>query len=404
MMSMLSNSLLAVIVNWSDITETFNPTSTTNDDVITKSLDVMWRYALDGSMYKLTAGLGMFAAVVGVGFWSVKFYKALNESTLLPAVNEIIYPLLIVLLLANGGANIRNLTYGARGAINSINTSVYRVVDLDINYQTAFKVLARSNGDRYMMNYLYNACEANIDVAKHRTCLAGAQSFMNSRLTGRFSALNTSSTKAEMAAAVQEFDRYDQSVAIQKATEAQQRSNKGEVTTTVSDSVADPNKPQDIFKATRLPYASGKDYRSGFTENILAARKAFLYLLEVMMLVIGLVGPIFLGLSMFPIGTKPLIAWGTLFLSIGFCKICYTLIAGLSAVAMVLSGPTNVDMLIFSVVVGGLAPILAVTVASVLSNVLSSAAGQVGYQASNYGIDAKIAYSPAPVQQPNERV
>lgn len=397
---MFSSTRLALIVNWNDITETFNPTSATNDDVITKSLDVMWRYALDGSMYKLTCGLGMFAAVFGVGFWSVKFYKALNESTLLPAVNEIIYPLLIVFLLANGGANMRNLTYGARGAINSINTSVYRVVDLDISYQTAFKVLARSSADRYMMNYLYNSCEANIDVAKHRDCLATAQSIMNARLTGRFSALNTNSTKAEMTAAMQEFDRYDNLVATQRAAEAQQRANEGGVSKTVKDNPADPEKPQEIFNATRVP--SIANYRPGFNEAFLAARKAFLYILEIMILVIGLVGPMFLGLSMFPIGTKPLVAWGNLFLSIGFCKICYTMIAGLSSVAMVLSGPTNVDMLIFSVVVGGLAPILAVTVASILSNALSSAASQIGYQASNYGIDAKIAYSPAPVKQPGQ--
>jgi hypothetical protein len=402
MLMLRHNSLLAITVDWNDITETFNPTSTTNDDVIVKSLDVMWRYALDGSMYKLTCGLGMFAAVVGVGFWAVKFYKALNESTLLPAVNEIVWPLLIVLLLANGGANIRNLTYGARGAINSINTSVYRVVDLDINYQTAFKVLARSSGDRYMMKYLYDSCEANIDVAKHRNCLAGVQSVMNIRLTGRFSALNTNSTKAEMAAAMQEFDRYDQSVANQKATEAQRRTNKGEVITTADDRVADPTKPAEIFNANRAPY--GSEHGKSFQEGILATRKAFLYLVEVMMLVTGLVGPIFLGLSMFPVGNKPLLAWGSLFLSIGFCKICYTLISGLASVAMVLSGPKNVDMLIFSVVVGGLSPILAVTIASILSNALSSAAGQVGYQASNYGVNAGVAYSPLPVVQPGEKV
>jgi hypothetical protein len=63
----------------------------------------MWNYALNGSLYKLSCGLGMFAAVAGVGFWSLKFYKALNESNLLPTVNEIVWPLLIVMLLANGG-------------------------------------------------------------------------------------------------------------------------------------------------------------------------------------------------------------------------------------------------------------------------------------------------------------
>jgi hypothetical protein len=54
------------------------------------------------------------------------------------------------------------------------------------------------------------------------------------------------------------------------------------------------------------------------------------------MLVTALVGPVFLGLSLFPVGTKPLITWGVSFLTLGFCKICFSLISGLSALAIVL--------------------------------------------------------------------
>jgi ABC-type transport system involved in cytochrome c biogenesis permease component len=67
---------------------------------------------------------------------------------------------------------------------------------------------------------------------------------------------------------------------------------------------------------------------------------------------------------MFLIGTKPLMAWATSFLSLGFCKICFTLISGLSSLAMVYSEPNNVDMLVASVVLGLLAPVLAFSLAS----------------------------------------
>jgi hypothetical protein len=85
-------------------------------------------------------------------------------------------------------------------------------------------------------------------------------------------------------------------------------------------------------------------------------------------------------LSMFPIGTKPLIAWAIFFLSLGFCKICFTLISGLSSLAMVYSEPNNVDMLVASVVLGLLAPVLSFSLASgvgfsALSNIASSAQG-----------------------------
>jgi hypothetical protein len=42
--------------------------------------------AVNGNLCKLSCGLGMFTAVIDVEFWSLKFYKALNESTLLPTV------------------------------------------------------------------------------------------------------------------------------------------------------------------------------------------------------------------------------------------------------------------------------------------------------------------------------
>jgi hypothetical protein len=50
------------------------------------------------------------------------------------------------------------------------------------------------------------------------------------------------------------------------------------------------------------------------------------------------------------VDTKPLIAWGVSFLSLGFCKICYTLISGLSSIAFVYADPDNIDVATATVV------------------------------------------------------
>jgi NAD/NADP transhydrogenase beta subunit len=57
---------------------------------------------------------------------------------------------------------------------------------------------------------------------------------------------------------------------------------------------------------------------------------------------------------------------------------------------MVLSGPENIDLLVFGVIVGSLAPILSVIVASTLSSSLSSVVQSISYPASKYGIDAGL--------------
>jgi hypothetical protein len=130
---------------------------------------------------------------------------------------------------------------------------------------------------------------------------------------------------------------------------------------------------------------------------ILSFRGSFLYIIEVMMLVTALIGPIFLSLSMFPVGIKPLLTWGTSFLTLGFCKICFSLISGLSSMAMVLSGPNNIDMLVASIVLGLLAPVLAFSIASGTG---ISALSTISYSAQPFRIGTGITpYSPQVVDR-----
>jgi hypothetical protein len=106
-----------------------------------------------------------------------------------------------------------------------------------------------------------------------------------------------------------------------------------------------------------------------------------------MMITTGLVSPIFLGLSLFPVGTKPLITWGVSFLSLGFCKICYTLISGLSSIAFVYAGPENIDAATVAVVLGILSPVLAFSIVSNSGiNALNSVIGPAQVGGINFGL------------------
>jgi hypothetical protein len=395
MMLMSSDPLFAIAANVRDVSDFFNSTNAgVTDEAIPKALSVMWNYALNGSLYKMSCSLGLVAAVVGVGFWSLKFYKALNESTLLPTVNEVLYPLLIVVLLANGGSNMRSATFGMKDMINTINRSVHKVVDLDVSYQAAYKVLARASIDGYLMQSLYSSCEANIDQTKLTECLTTGQALMDGRLNGRFSSL-TSNVKPELSTAINNTNTYQKNQSSEKVAKGKQSTNKGSVAEAAG--TATPNSSNQVFTATKI--IDGKNPEDlSFQKNILALRKAFLYLLEVFMLVLALVGPIFVGLSMFPVGTKPVVSWGALFLAAGFCKICYTLVSGLSAVAMVLTGPENIDMSIFAIIVGGMAPILSVTITSILVSSFSSAITSISYPAKEYGINAGLTAGAPPGQ------
>jgi hypothetical protein len=311
MMLLFGEPLFAVAANVNEISDFFNSTATSvTDETIPKALNVMWGYALNGSLYKLSCSLGLFAAVFGVGFWCLKFYRALQEGTLLPVVNEVVWPLLVVLLLANNGANMRSVTFGAKDIINNINRSMHRVVDLDVNYQKAFQVLARSSVDGYLMQSLYSSCEANIDQTKLVECLATGQALMDARLNGRFSSI-LSSTKPELTTAVTNINKSQKDESDQKVARAKRATDKGSVAEAAG--AATPNNLSQVFNASRI--INGRNPGDlTFQKNVLALRKAFMYLLEIFMLVLALVAPIFVGLSMFPVGTKPLVSWATLLL------------------------------------------------------------------------------------------
>ncbi len=393
-MLMITNVLVAVTLN--EIFDFLSPSQTSrtaNSLALPKAFDKMWTYALNGNMYKLVAGIGILGAVCGVGYWAVKFYKALQEGTLLPVVNEMIYPLLIVLLLADGGSNLRTATLFSRDVINNINTSIYRVIDLDIDYQTAMKVLLVSNEQRAVMDYLTNTCAANVNQGVLADCIARMRTIDNFLLTRSASSFGSSSNP-EIQRQIQAFSTYN--AELRRKAEANLRVNEpGKILSAINGTpvINSTNNEVNVFSINSSNYLDAQTY---FAPMILGIGKAFLYLLEVTMMVTGLVGPIFLGLSMFPVGTKPLISWVTLFLGTGFCKICYSLITGLVAVAMVLAGPESADMMVLAIVLGVLSPILSITISSVLASSLSSAATQIAYAGQGYGLKAGLTAGPPP--------
>ena len=77
---------------------------------------------------------------------------------------------------------------------------------------------------------------------------------------------------------------------------------------------------------------------------------------------------------MFSFNSKPLIIWGAGLLSLGFCKICDTLTVMLSEMVMFQFEQTNINVLIFTVLIGIVSPILSVIASLFLFRYLYSAA------------------------------
>jgi hypothetical protein len=401
-LSFTSNSLLAI-----DVVDAFVRALEGKAPLyeVPKALDDLWYMAMRGSLYSLVAYIGLFIAVVAVGFWCVKFYIALEEGSMKPVAAQMVWPVLIVLLLANGGAKMRDLTIGTRNILNAVNHSVSEVVSTEVNIQTAIMALSGNYEIKKFISSNQNLCNQSADLQKFQDCMKVFGIALETKQRGFEAGIKKlvlpAAFQSKLDPWTQQTETLRQNVlrgttpqdAQKEASAAAGRSGTtGSAATSGTTPAPTPSTtPSGVLPAGFKPldastYSSEEGIRA-VIEVLTSSRAAFIYILETMMLVTGLIGPIFVALSLFPVGTKPIVAWAISFLTIGFCKICYSLISGLAAIAMVYAGPENSDMTVASVVLGLFAPVLSFYVAS---NSGFSALTTVSYSAQGFGLNAGI--------------
>jgi hypothetical protein len=357
-------------------------------DSVPGALDTLWNIAMDGTMFQIVCRLGLFIAVVGVGFWCVKFYKTLDEGGLRPAINDLVFPVLLVVLLSNGGKNMKDFTNMARDTMNGFDRSINTIIDSEVSLSAARKVLAYADIATTIVDMSVSQCQSITELEKLNTCILAKKNLANLQLNaleGRYFDIASVATGNSA--------EWQNQIAKWKKHVKNYSENSFDLSNVIQ--VSSKEKITDISKIT------GIDDTKELRRIILSFRGSFLYIIEVMMLITGLIGPIFVALSMFPVGTKPMIAWGTSFLTLGFCKICFSLISGLSSLAMVYSDPDNVDMLVAAIVLGLLAPVLSFSIASGSG---ISALSTISYSSQTFGIGSGITpFSPQTVENTTKK-
>jgi hypothetical protein len=340
-------------------------------DPIPVAIQKLWQLAMEGSLYGLVSSIGGGIAVFAVGFWCVKFYQALEEGTLKPAVNQLIYPVILIMLLSNGGDNMRKLTMTTRDVMNNVNSMVNLVISSEVSIKSANAALSNNFWVSIAVNDSYKKCAASPYPDRIVSCLNGAKILADGWVGAQNQGVGNSAEFQEQlnkwkTAQLASNARIAEDAAKIAGANTQPGNIPAGATAPLNPSATSSTSTPGGFPPSVLDeqFYTNQSNLDSVVSTIMSFRKGFAYIIEIMMLVTGLIGPIFLGLSLFPVGTKPLIAWGVSFLSLGFCKICYSLISGLASIAFVLAGPENTDMTVVAVVLGLLAPALAFSIAS----------------------------------------
>jgi hypothetical protein len=361
-----------------------------NGEGIAKAFEDVWKIVMNGNLYSLSCSIGLLVAICAVGFWCVKFYIALDEGGYRPAANEMIFPIILVILLSNGGANMRSVTLATHNIMNNVNESVNKVVSLEIDMRQALSTIVTSEEAKDIIISMYESCTAKVNINDFGGCVQSrkvAADLLVEKTGDTIISSPNAIFRARQSlwlANVRQINTALSQILTPDQAQTSISQNSGEIPTTPPN-VAAAAKTFDLFK-DRL---DKPEVVKAINTTISGFRRAFLYIIETMMLVSALIGPIFVALSLFPVGSKPAVSWAISFLSLGFCKICFSLISGLSAIAFVCAGPVNTDMTVVAVVLGLLAPVLSFSIASGSG---LSALSNVSQISQNFGLNTGAAY------------
>ncbi len=315
----------------------------TISQAVSDSFDQLWEQVLTGRLYAIINNVGLLFALLTLGFWCLMLYKALDQNDMRPGIGELIFPLVVIFLLANGGQNLARATLGMRGMINGINQQVIETVGANINFQRTLNNLASYSSAKSQVSQLANQCNGITKNEELQACLQDAQTQAQT-LISQYSGGNPPP------AWIQDIQRSAQGIADKFSIYANGAG--GGVEGTVAGGLGV------LGDFSTAPFLIAAE------AVIVATQGAFQYAIEVAMLMTALLGPIAVGMSFLPMGAKPIYAWLTGFWSLGICKLSLNIITGLVATAVQEAGPESSDTLVTAIAIGILSPLLSLGLAA----------------------------------------
>jgi hypothetical protein len=300
---------------------------------IASGMDQLWESVLNGGVYTAICQLGVIFAVGSLVFFLVKLGKSLMEDEHWGGMSELIWPLLVAILLANQGAMLRQGVLGLRGMVNDLNGQLLSSLNAQITLQAAYQQVMGEVGAEAQIQALLGQCSAIADIGEQQLCYDQA---------------------AQQAQTLANALPQQPSGWFQRMLDGVQSLNLGQAISAPISGVL----------------------QVALQGWLLALGIAFQWLVEISLLLTGLVAPLAVGGSLFPIGQKAILGWLTGFFSVGMIKISFNIITGLVA-TLVLTAEEN-DPMIFAFATGLISPILALILAGGGGMVTFNALTQAG--------------------------
>ncbi|MEI2579862.1 hypothetical protein [Scytonema sp. PRP1] len=309
--------------------------------LVADGFNQLWEQTLTGGLYASLCKVGVLFAVGSLALFMVQWGKQMLNGEEQRAVAELIWPLVVALLLANNGKILASGTLMLRGYINTVNNYVLEYTAADADLRAAYQQgIGQAAVEAAVGNAIQQCRSAQLSNQEQIECLKQAKEELQAKFPNIFQGDKGEGIGGWV---LQGLDKIDQA-----AQEADGGSNPIE-------GIAN--------KLTAASSAAiGAVVTSFITSLLLALNNAYQWGLELALLLTALIGPLAVGGSLMPIGTKAIVGWLTGFFTVAIAKLSFNIILGLAG-QLVASAQASQPM-IFLAFIGIVAPFLATGIAA----------------------------------------
>jgi hypothetical protein len=269
-------------------------------------------------------------------FWLLDFVRKWlsDEVNGVWALQDLIWPVIIILFTANNGALLAGFSRGFRDTLNGFNLQVVRVVAKEQDLEKTLNEL-------------------------------GAYAVIDAKLVTARGQCNTITDNKRLTQCLDEQNKALQGILQQYQQEYGLTVKYKQLEASVKEGLRNPGEALVDGVRTRVNNAVNLALSPAMALVIVfmaACQYCFQQLIEVSMLLTAIMGPLALSASLLPFGAKPIFAWLTAFWSLSLLKLSYNVIAGLTAIAIYqTSGTETLGSAIFF---GLFSPLLAIAMAA----------------------------------------
>jgi len=268
-------------------------------------------------IFKATCQVALLFAASTVIFWGIGWYnEVVNRGYTTRTIDELVYPILVSLMLVlNNGALLADTCLFFRGVSNYMNDKILLVTLNGINLREAIRETNMSLqfqqvlGEKVKQCQTLSAVSTNSGTSPQSDCVTRAINDVKQAATS-----------------------YKQDTGI-----------------------------LNIKIETDLRKIVGNAVNGAASAILLVLfttlEAGFQFLIQIAFLLNAYIAPIFVGLSLLPLGTKPIYAWLSGWLALGLTQVSYTIVVGMAATSIINAESSN--FLLLPLMEGVLSPILA---------------------------------------------